>query len=104
MPRPCFSLLTQAYVLGSDGATISHQLGISPFILVLTALPHAIPELVALFLPLAAWTIASRTEGWNELLAATFATVGLAVPILVVAASWEAFMWPRLLEIASPVV
>jgi hypothetical protein len=56
----CFSLVTQAYALGLSGAQLAHQLGISPGQLVLTVLPHAVPELVALFLPLAAWTIASR--------------------------------------------
>ena len=76
--------------------------GISPALLVLTVIPHALPELVALFLPLAAWTIASRRDEWNELLAATFATVAIAVPVLVVSASWEAFVWPLLLEAASP--
>ncbi len=100
----CFSLGTQAYVLGSDGATISNQLDISPAVLVVTVLPHALPELTALFLPLAAWTIASRREGWDELLAATFATTALAIPVLIVAASWEAFIWPRILELVSPVV
>ena len=37
----------------------------------LTLLPHALPELFALFLPLAAWIIASRRGRWDELLAAT---------------------------------
>ena len=49
-------------------------------------LPHAIPELTALFLPLAAWLIASRRGEWNQLLAATFVTVAIAIPVLVVAA------------------
>jgi len=98
----CFSLVTQTYILGSDGSTLSAQLGISPGMLVLTVIPHALPELVALFLPLAAWTIASRRDEWNQLLAATFATTAIAIPILVASASWEAYVWPRLLELASP--
>ena len=44
-------------------------------------LPHALPELVALFLPLAAWIVASRRGDWHELLAATFVTSLLAVPV-----------------------
>jgi uncharacterized membrane protein len=100
----CFSLATQAYALGSDGATLASQFEISPMVLVVTVLPHALPELIALFLPLAAWTIASRRQGWNELLAATFATTALAIPILIATASWEAFIWPRILELVSPVV
>ncbi len=48
--------------------------------------PHALPELFALFLPLAAWTLASRGRRWEELLAATFVTVAIAIPILLLAA------------------
>jgi Stage II sporulation protein M len=99
----CFSLVTQAYVLGSTGAQLAEQFQISPALLMLTVFPHAILELTAVFLPLAAWTIASRREEWQDLLAATFATVAVALPILVIAASWETFVWPRLLEHASPV-
>jgi hypothetical protein len=99
----CFSLATQAYALGSTGATLAHQLDISTGELMLTALPHALPELTALFLPLAAWTIASRRSEWDDLLAATLVTVAVAIPILVCAALWEAYVWPQLLRAASPI-
>ncbi len=98
----CFSLITQAYALGLTGAQLANQLEISPALLVVTIIPHAIPELVALFLPLAAWTIASRRSQWHDLLAATFVTVAIAVPILICAALWEVFIWPHLLAWASP--
>ena len=97
-----FSLFTQAFALGLHGAQLANGLGISPAVLVLTVLPHAIPELVALFLPLAAWTIASRRNEWHDLLAATFATVAVAIPILVAAASWETYVWPHILAAVSP--
>jgi hypothetical protein len=97
-----FSLTTQAYVLGSSGATLAHQVGISPLALIVTVLPHALPELTALFLPLAAWTMASRLGAWEDLLAATVATVAMAIPILVAAAVWETYVWPHLLALASP--
>jgi hypothetical protein len=71
-------------------------------VLIVTVIPHAVPELVAVFLPLAAWTIASRRDEWNELLAATVATVVVAIPILIAAATWEAYVWPRILAAASP--
>ena len=93
-----FSLLTQAYVLGGDAALLARQLHTSIPLLLLTLLPHALPELVALFLPLAAWTMASRRGAWDELLAATFATTALAVPVLVVSANVEVFVWPHLLR------
>ena len=99
----CFSLATQAYALGLTGAQLAQQLGISPAVLVLTILPHAIPELVALFLPLAAWVIASRRDEWHDLLAATFVTVGIAVPVLICAAAWETWVWPQIQVAVSPV-
>jgi hypothetical protein len=99
-----FSLSTQALYLGFLGSTIAFQLEISHAALILSVLPHAIPELTALFLPLAAWLIASRRGEWNQLLAATFITVLLAIPTLVVAATIEVYVWPRLLEALSPVV
>ena len=99
-----FSLTTQAFVLGSTAATLSAQLGISPGTLVLTALPHALPELAALFLPLAAWIIASRRDEWHDLLAATFVTVGIAIPILVVSALLETYLWPEILKQVSPLI
>jgi hypothetical protein len=98
-----FSLITQAYALGLTGAQLAGQLEISPGVLVATVLPHALPELIALFLPLAAWIIASRRDEWQDLLAATFATVAVAIPVLIVAALWETYVWPQILALASPV-
>jgi hypothetical protein len=98
-----FSLCTQALYLGFQGSALSFQLDISRFELILSVLPHALPELTALFLPLAAWLIASRRGEWNQLLAATFITVALAVPVLIVAATIEVYVWPHILEALSPV-
>jgi hypothetical protein len=97
-----FSLLTQALYLGFQGSTVAFQLHISHAVLVLSVLPHAIPELSALFLPLAAWLIASRRGEWNQLLAATFLTVAMAIPALVVAATIEVYVWPHILAAVSP--
>ena len=97
-----FSLVTQAYILGSTGAQLAGQLNVSPVTLVLTVAPHALTELTAVFLPLAAWTIASRKNEWGNLLAATFATVAVAIPMILVAAAWETLVWPTLLRNASP--
>ena len=93
-----FSLVTQAWVLGGAAATLSGQLGTSPLVLVLGILPHAVPELIALFLPLAAWMIASRRGEWEQLLAATFVTVGLAAPVLVIASAIEVYVTPHVLR------
>jgi hypothetical protein len=92
-----FSLSLQAYVLGTGVASVATTLHTSPGLLLLGLLPHALPELVALFLPLAAWIVASRRGEWDTLLAATFVTVALAIPILVLTALWEVYVAPHLL-------
>jgi hypothetical protein len=91
-----FSLSAQAYLIGHSLGGVSHFLHVSSGIILLSVLPHAIPELVALFLPLAAWIIASRRGEWEQLLAATFVTVAVAVPVLVVAAFVEVYVSPHL--------
>jgi uncharacterized membrane protein SpoIIM required for sporulation len=92
-----FSLFTQAYVLGGAASTMAFHWGMSPDVLVVGILPHAIPELIGLFLPLAAWTSASRRGAWQELLAATFVTVAIAVPLVVTAAFVEVYLSPHLI-------
>jgi hypothetical protein len=92
-----FSLCTQAYIIGGGAASIAGQIGTSPASLMLALLPHAVPELFALFLPLAAWMIASRRDAWHELLAAPFVTVAIAVPILLAAAAIEVWVSPHIL-------
>jgi hypothetical protein len=98
-----FSLGTQALYLGFQGSTIAFQLRITRLELILSVLPHALLELTALFLPLAAWLIASRRGEWNQLLAATLITVLLAIPALIVAATIEVYVWPHMLHALSPV-
>jgi hypothetical protein len=98
-----FSLSTQALYLGFQASTIAYQLEITRLELILTVLPHALPELTALFLPLAAWLIASRRGEWNQLLAATLVTVALAIPVLLLAATIEVYVWPEILRELSPV-
>jgi hypothetical protein len=97
-----FSLGTQAFVIGGTAASLATQLGSSPGHLMLAITPHALPELIALFLPLAAWMIASRRGDWHELLAATFVTVAIAIPMLLAAAAVETWVTPQLLlDLAS---
>jgi hypothetical protein len=93
-----FSLSTQAYIIGGNASTIAEQVGISPAVLVLTLLPHALPELFALFLPLAAWIVASRRDQWHDLLAATVVTTTIAIPLLLASAAVELYVSPNLLS------
>jgi hypothetical protein len=91
-----FSLSAQAYLLGHTLAGVAHFLKVSPALLLVAVLPHAIPELIALFLPLAAWIVASRRGEWDQLLAATFVTVAIALPVLAIAAFVEVYASPHL--------
>ncbi|MDQ5808291.1 MAG: hypothetical protein M3320_06400 [Actinomycetota bacterium] len=92
-----FSLGTQATVLGGGLSTLGWQLDMTPAALLGVLSIHAVPELVALFLPLAAWLVAARAGAWEQLMAATIVTTVLAFPVLVVAALVEVFVTPRFL-------
>jgi hypothetical protein len=92
-----FSLATQAYILGGGVSTVANEMGMSHTALLIALLPHALPELVALFLPLAAWLVASRRGEWHKLLAATFVTFALSAPVLIATALIEVYVSPHLL-------
>jgi uncharacterized membrane protein SpoIIM required for sporulation len=91
-----FSLSAQAYLLGDRLAAYARSLSMPAALLLLAVLPHALPELIALFLPLAAWIMASRRGEWNQLLAATLVTVAVALPVLLAAALVEVYISPHL--------
>jgi hypothetical protein len=93
-----FSLATQAYVLGSITSTLSAHLDMHAAVLLIGLTPHAVPELTALFLPLAAWTLASRRGEWNQLLAATFVTTAIALPVLALSAVVEVYVSPGIIQ------
>jgi hypothetical protein len=95
-----FSLATQAYFLGAVLSSAAAQFDLGDLHLLLLLLPHAVPELTALFLPLAAWLIASRRGDWDQLLAATLVTVAVAIPTLLLSVTLEVFLFPRLIEAA----
>jgi hypothetical protein len=92
-----FSLSLQAYSIGTAVTRVAFALHTTPGRLLAGLLPHALPELVALFLPLAAWIVASRRGEWDRLLAATIVTVALAIPVLVLTALWEVYIAPHVL-------
>ena len=97
-----FSLANQVLDLGTSAASVATQLHVSPALLLVGLLPHAAVELVAIFLPLAAWVSASRRGTWNELLAAAAVTTALAVPLIVAAATWETYGAPHLISLVAP--
>ena len=93
-----FSLSAQAYLLGDRLAGFARYLHLPAALLLLAVLPHALPELIALFLPLAAWIMASRRGEWDQLLAATLVTVTVALPVLFAAALVEVYLSPHLFQ------
>ena len=92
-----YSLSLQAYVLGTGVARAAATVHAAPGLVLAGLLPQALPELVALFLPLAAWIVAGRRGEWDRLLAATIVTVSLALPVLVMGAVWEVYAAPHVL-------
>lgn len=93
-----FSMTTQTWILGHNVADLAYTLGLPQSTLMFTVLPHAVLELTAVFLPLAAFLTASRAGDWHELLAATIVTVSMAIPMIIVAAVLEAYLWPETLQ------
>jgi Stage II sporulation protein M len=93
-----FSLSAQALILGGETAAIAAHLHTTPGLILVVVIAHAPLELTALFLPLAAWIIASRRGDWDQLLAATAVTVAIALPMLVVAALIEVYVSPHVLH------
>jgi hypothetical protein len=94
-----FSLTLQAISLGTAASSISAELHTSVPLLLLCLLPHALVELMALFLPLSAWLIMGRRGDWERLLAASGVTTLLALPPLAAAALWESLVAPHLVAL-----
>jgi hypothetical protein len=88
-----FSIGTQALVNGEKLSTLAMHLMIPVRDLLMTVLPHALPELVAVFLPLGALLVLTRAGHWDQLIAATFVTTVIALPIIYFAARIEANDW-----------
>jgi hypothetical protein len=93
-----FSLCTQAYALGHSASSVAFHMDMSPGRLLVALMPHAVPELTALFLPLAAWVVASRRGEWHQLLAATVVTTLLAAPVLLTASLVEVYASPYVIR------
>lgn len=88
------SIATQAWTLGSYASTAAYHDGVQVWALIVSTLPHALPELTAVFLPLAACLLLGRTaDGRGRLLAATIVSVVIALPMIAVSGVVEARTW-----------
>lgn len=84
-----FSMLQQAANLGYGLSSVTAMMSMSEGQVLVRLLPHAVPELVAVFLPLAA-VIWLEVKGRNQdLLAAVAACTLIAIPLIVVSAWLE---------------
>ena len=87
-----YSLSWQTWMLGNDLHSASQTLHLTPAGLLIRASLHGIPELTAVFLPLAACLILGKNKKWNQLLAATAVCAVIAFPILIITAAIEAWV------------
>lgn len=90
-----FAACREAYVLGHGLAGFSGYFYASPWRLWLGVLPHALPELTGIFLPVVVWFLAIREGKEHELLTLTGAAVIAALPLLATAALMEAYVSPK---------
>ncbi|WP_320669586.1 stage II sporulation protein M [Patulibacter defluvii] len=81
-----FSLLQQAVTLGHTLADVAADSHTSPALILVRLLPHAAPELTAVFLPLAAVMWLEKRERSQDLLAATIVCAVIAIPVVILSA------------------
>ncbi len=96
-----FAACRQAYVLGRGLAGFSGYFYVSRWRLWLSVLPHALPELTGIFLPVAAWLFASRKGRQRNLLSLTVVAALAALPLLATAALIEVYVSPRVFRALS---
>ena len=87
-----YSFASQAWRLGHELASAAHTLGLSSAGLLARLCVHAVPELTAVFLPLAACVALVRRGRADDLAAATLLTAAVAFPLVVCAAIAEVFL------------
>lgn len=91
-----FSIVQQAFSLGHALADVAASHDTTPAAVLVRLLPHAVPELVAVFLPLGAALWLGQRDRTKDLLAATVACLVMAVPIILVAGWVEVWLASRL--------
>ena len=89
-----YSLLSQAWRLGHDLASAAETLGFSPAELLARACVHAIPELTAVFLPLASCLMLVRRGRTEDLGAAAVLCAVVAWPVVFFCAGVEVHLTP----------
>ena len=95
------SVALQATALGRQLADISSATGLSPIHLLWLVLPHAVPELLAVFLPLGLFLLEAGRGRLDRLGLWSLQAGAIALPILVAAALVETDVTPARVQAAQ---
>lgn len=93
------SVVIQVSKIGLIISDFAAYIELAPWLVVLLVLPHAIPELTAIFLPLALFMIQARKNQLRVLGTRSLQAAAVAVPVIAVAACIEVFISPHLIGI-----
>jgi hypothetical protein len=97
------SVAVQATALGRQLADLSRAANISSTHLLVLVLPHAVPELVAVFLPLGLFLLEARRGRLDRLGPWSLRAAAVALPVLLCAAAIETYVTPaRVIAASSP--
>lgn len=91
----------QATALGRQLADVSRAANISSTHLLVLVLPHAVPELVAVFLPLGLFLLEAHRGRLDRLGPWSLQAAAIALPVLMCAAAIETYVTPALVISAS---
>ena len=95
------SVAVQATALGRELADLSRAAHISSTRLLVLVLPHAVPELVAVFLPLGLFLLEAQRGRLDRLGAWSLQAAAIALPVLLCAAVIETYVTPARVIAAS---
>jgi hypothetical protein len=95
------SVVVQAIALGRQLADLSLAAHLSSTRLLVLVLPHAVPELVAVFLPLGLFLLEAQRGRLDRLGAWSLQAAALALPVLLCAAVIETYVTPARVIAAS---
>jgi hypothetical protein len=95
------SVAVQATALGRQLADLSRAANISSTHLLVLVLPHAVPELVAVFLPLGLFLLEAQRGRLDRLGAWSLQAAAVALPVLLCAAVIETYVTPARVVAAS---
>lgn len=98
MSATLISIMLQSTALGFVLADISAYSQIAPWQFVVLILPHAVPELIAVFLPLGLFLVQSFRHELKPLQRWSMQSLVIAAPILLMASLIEVGLTPQLIE------